>query len=421
MKNSPRRPLNNTMNKLQIGNLMQSTQQDNASLYRPAQAAVTERDDTMRTRDLQVPSQNGVVLQGSATNRSKHLHGPRIDNNLNQYRRHMHEKEGEVSQTSSLGGSSKSNLSAQSNQTQEKDFTPGQHQQFKSFLKSQTVERDDATDEQLQNSLLASQATVAHESGTAGGVQLLSEQALQLRKNLNKQMQHKNQKHRTRAQTRQVQSKQDDDLVALRGGMGDSEAASTSVLPMSKKELSRRQNIRHIKQNSHLHGSNRMSPTPQPIPIEIFSHTESDGNNSSHRQDRKDVNKKLETTHRAKYRGGQKQFLMSKFALNKQHVKNQREPTSKNEGKFKRMFARQKKAAHADNQVKSDSMKSFDDSNANYDSSPQQTEQKSVRQMVLHTHEKDRGDDSDDQIIDFIDEEGERYDPAGDQQFLASR
>ena len=112
---------------------------------------------------------------------------------------------------------------------------------------------------------------------------------------------------------------------------------------------------------------------------------------------------------------------MSKFALNKQHVKNQREPTSKNEGKFKRMFARQKKAAHADNQVKSDSMKSFDDSNANYDSSPQQTEQKSVRQMVLHTHEKDRGDDSDDQIIDFIDEEGERYDPAGDQQFLASR
>ena len=112
MKNSPRRPLNNTLNKLQIGNLMQSTQPEKASFYRPSHAAATERDETMRTRDLNVPSQNGLTLHGSTANWSKHLHGPRIDNNLNQYRRHMHEKEGEVSQTSSFGRSSRSNATA---------------------------------------------------------------------------------------------------------------------------------------------------------------------------------------------------------------------------------------------------------------------------------------------------------------------
>lgn len=59
-------------------------------------------------------------------NLHKHLHGPRIDNNVNQqYRRNMVEKEGEISQTSSFGRSSRSDITAQSNRTQEKDFTPG--------------------------------------------------------------------------------------------------------------------------------------------------------------------------------------------------------------------------------------------------------------------------------------------------------
>lgn len=63
-------------------------------------------------------------------------------------------------------------------------------------------------------------------------------------------------------------------------------------------------------------------------------------------------------------------------------------------------------------------MKSINDSNANYDSSPQLTEQKSVRQMLLHTHEKERTDGSDDdQIVDFIDEEGHRFDPIGNNLF----
>ena len=85
-----------------------------------------------------------------------------------------------------------------------------------------------------------------------------------------------------------MQSKQDDDLAVLKAGVGEGEIAS-SIMPLTKKEHNRRQNIRHIKQNSHLNGSNRMSPTPQPIPIEIFSHTESDGNNSSHRHENKDI------------------------------------------------------------------------------------------------------------------------------------
>jgi hypothetical protein len=81
---------------------------------------------------------------------------------------------------------------------------------------------------------------------------------------------------------------------------------------------------------------------------------------------------------------------------------------------------RQRKHAGAAQGIKSDSMKSLNDSNANYDSSPQITEQKSVRQMVLHTHEKDRGDESDDQVMDSVDDEGHRYDPAG-ERYLRSR
>lgn len=76
--------MNNTLNKLQIGNLMQSQTNENASLYRPTQhAAVTERDETMRIKELNSSGQNGLMLQGSTMNWSKHLHGPRIDNNLN--------------------------------------------------------------------------------------------------------------------------------------------------------------------------------------------------------------------------------------------------------------------------------------------------------------------------------------------------
>lgn len=38
--------------------------------------------------------------------------------------------------------------------------------------------------------------------------------------------------------------------------------------------------------------------------------------------------------------------------------------------------------------------------------------------MLLHTHEKERTDGSDDdQIVDFIDEEGHRFDPAGNNLF----
>ena len=81
---------------------------------------------------------------------------------------------------------------------------------------------------------------------------------------------------------------------------------------------------------------------------------------------------------------------------------------------------RQRQHAGAAQGIKSDSMKSLNDSNANYDSSPQITEQKSVRQMVLHTHEKDRGDESDDQVMDSVDDEGHRYDPAG-ERYLRSR
>lgn len=69
--------MNNTLNKLQIGNLMQSNPNDNGSLFRPTMhAAVTERDETLRIKELNSSAQNGMNL-------SKHLHGPRIDNNLN--------------------------------------------------------------------------------------------------------------------------------------------------------------------------------------------------------------------------------------------------------------------------------------------------------------------------------------------------
>ena len=190
LKNSPSRPMNNTLNKLQIGNLMQSHNNENGSLFRPTiHAAVTERDETLRIKELNSSGQNGIALQGSAANLSKHLHGPRIDNNLNQYRRNMLEKEGEISQTSSFGRSSRSDLTAQSNRTQEKDFTPGQHQQFKSFLKSQTVERDDGdAGDKMMSSLLASQATIAQENGHSGSTIKLSEQAKELKQNLNMQI-----------------------------------------------------------------------------------------------------------------------------------------------------------------------------------------------------------------------------------------
>lgn len=55
--------MNNTMNKLQIGSLMQSQTNENASLYRPSQqAAVTERDETMRIKELNSSGQNGLML-----------------------------------------------------------------------------------------------------------------------------------------------------------------------------------------------------------------------------------------------------------------------------------------------------------------------------------------------------------------------
>ena len=104
---------------------------------------------------------------------------------------------------------------------------------------------------------------------------------------------------------------------------------------------------------------------------------------------------------------------MSKFSLN-QHQDAERRRKAKEEGKRQRSLNRHKKPADDTEGIKSDSVKSLNDSNANYDSSPQLTEQKSVRQMILHTHEKDRGDDSDDQIVDFVDEEGRRYDPTGE-------
>jgi hypothetical protein len=59
-----------------------------------------------------------------------------------------------------------------------------------------------------------------------------------------------------------------------------------------------------------------MSPTPQPIPIEIFSHTESDGNNSSHRHENKDLGPHIHSNQRFRYKGAQKNFIMSKFSLN---------------------------------------------------------------------------------------------------------
>lgn len=122
-----------------------------------------------------------------------------------------------------------------------------------------------------------------------------------------------------------------------------------------------------------------MSPTPQPIPIEIFSHTESDGNNSSHRHDNKDIGPAIHSNQRFKYRGAQKKFIMSKFSLNQPQDMAQRRRNPKDEGMHRKDANRPRKQINAVHGIKSDSLRSLNDSNANYDSSPQLTEQKSVR------------------------------------------
>ena len=66
-----------------------------SSMFRPTPpAAVTERDETMRIKELSqsggtlagigIGGTNGTLNQGSSMIWQKHLHGPRIDNNLNQ-------------------------------------------------------------------------------------------------------------------------------------------------------------------------------------------------------------------------------------------------------------------------------------------------------------------------------------------------
>ena len=65
-----------------------------SSMFRPTPpAAVTERDETMRIKELSqsggtlvgigLVGANGTLNQGSTTIWQKHLHGPRIDNKVN--------------------------------------------------------------------------------------------------------------------------------------------------------------------------------------------------------------------------------------------------------------------------------------------------------------------------------------------------